>query len=143
LGKEGCHGNDGNVHSEKKWEIGVVMAIQKQYDKSKQIIDLLEKEYSILRNETLLDVQSVRNHVRNSQVLITTMVSVAVFVLNTPNYGLKTETATLWLLFMLFATTVTYYLLYAILESIHAMNVLGEYLASIEKRVNFLWEQKL
>src|SRR3989304_3170893 len=90
-------------------------------DLKKQItIDLLEKQYSTLRKETLLQVQSIKNHVRNSFIVVAGLISVVAFLLNAPNYALSAKTASLWLLLMLLGSTVTFYLFFAVMESVFA-----------------------
>jgi hypothetical protein len=117
-----------------------------QQDQAKALeleISLLEKSYSALRQEILLQIGSIKNHIKNSQLLITGMISVVIFLLNTEAYHLKESTAYLWVSLMLLATTITYYLLYAIVESIYTMNALGEYLSSVESRMNKKLGQKI
>jgi len=113
-------------------------------DSRKEQIDLLEKQYSVLRNETLLQIQSGKTHVKNSQIVITGALSIIAFLLNTPtSYALSPNTALLWLLFTLLSSTVTFYLFFTAFEALHTINVLGEYLASIERRINSLVKMRV
>jgi hypothetical protein len=109
----------------------------------KETAELLEKHYSSLRQESLLQIQSIKNHVKNSQLLISAIISVTVFLGGSPNYNLREDTAWLWVIFMLVATTLTYYLLYAIIEAIFGMHSLGEYLACLERRINEIAGKKI
>lgn len=111
----------------------------------KDVANLFLQTYQILKQEILLQITSIKTHVRYSQAVVTALISVVSFLYVNNDYSLaiSDETATLWILLLLAATTVICYLLYAILEAIFAMHALGEYLSSVENRLNRVAGRKI
>ena len=89
-----------------------------------------------MRQEVLLQVGSLKNHVRNTQIILSVFVTATLYSLNTPTFALTDGTKYYWIFFMILVTTVIYYLLYDVLDSGFSINVAGEVLGSLERRVN-------
>ena len=71
-----------------------------------QRLDLLMKMHAALRQDVLLQIGSLKNHVRNSQIIISIFVAVTLASLNSPNLAITDDTKYYWIFFMVLLTTV-------------------------------------
>lgn len=108
-----------------------------------QRLELLMKMHAALRQDVLLQVGSLKNHVRNTQFVLSIFVTATLASLNSPNFALTNDTKYYWIFVMILITTVTYYLLYDVFDSGFSINVVGEVLGSLERRVNKIAEEEL
>lgn len=99
-------------------------------------IDLLMKMHAALRGDILLQIGSLKNHVRNSQIILAVFGSAALGLMKSSTFALANDTKYYWIFFMVLVTTVTYYLLYDVFDSVFSINVVAELLAALERRVN-------
>jgi len=106
-------------------------------------LDLLMKTHAALRQDVLLQVGSLKHHVRNTQIILSIFVTATLASLNTSNFALTDDTKYYWIFFMILVTTVTYYLLYDVFDSGFSINVVSEVLASLERRVNKIAEDEV
>lgn len=94
------------------------------------------KTHAALRQDVLLQVGALKHHVRNTQIILSIFVTATLGSLNTVNFALTNDTKYYWIFFMILVTTVTYYLLYDVFDSGFSINVVGEVLGSLERRIN-------
>ena len=108
-----------------------------------QALDLLIRKYAILKSDILVQIGGIKNHVRNGQVLATVVVAVLVFLLGHNEYQLSPDTKYIWLLVSFIIITITYYLIYDVLESSFAVECISERIISIEHRINEIVGEKI
>jgi hypothetical protein len=101
-----------------------------------ETVDLLMRKYAILKSDILVQIGGIKNHVRNGQVLATVVVAVLVFLLGHNEYQLSPNTKYVWLSVCFIIVTITYYLLYDVLESSFAVECISERIISLENRIN-------
>jgi hypothetical protein len=101
-----------------------------------EIVQLLVQHYQLLKQDMLAQMGSVKNHVRNSQILGTAFIAILSFLLANKDYSIGENNKHLWIVIMATITTVAYYLIYDILESLFALKALEAYLSFLEDRVN-------
>jgi hypothetical protein len=107
-------------------------------------VDLLMKEYAILKTDQNMQAQSFKNHVRNAQILLTIIAGLLAVALS--NRGLNSidlfEFEVGAVIFSFVLTTVTYFLVHDTLEANFAVQALAERIVSIEERVNTLLHRR-
>jgi hypothetical protein len=99
-------------------------------------VDLLFQYYQILKQDLLLQTGSFKNHVRNSQIIGSALIAILSFLISSNNYTVTSDNVFLWLVVTGTFTTVTYYLIYDVLEAVFAVRALEECLSFLEDRVN-------
>lgn len=100
------------------------------------VVQLLVQHYQLLKQDMLAQMGSVKNHVRNSQILGTAFIAILSFLLANKDYSIAENNKHLWIVIMATITTVAYYLIYDILESLFALKALEAYLSFLEDRIN-------
>jgi hypothetical protein len=110
-------------------------------------VDLLFRYYQLLKQDLLLQTGSFKNHVRNSQIIGGALIAILAFLINSKAYPVAKDTVFVWLVATATFTTVTYYLIYDVLEAVFAVRALEECLSFLEDRVNailganrFVWQ---
>jgi len=106
------------------------------WSSKKDLTDLLMREYTQFRQEINLHIGYMKNHVRNSQIFITSALTIVYYLSTTKDYALSEQNQYLWIAISLTTTTITYYLLYDIIESFFSVQVLSELTSSIESQIN-------
>jgi hypothetical protein len=119
-------------------------------DKDKEHIDIFLRQYEILKQDMLQQMGAVKNHVRNSQIIGGALLAILSSLLTTKSYSISQDNVYLWILLMFGLTTISYYLIYDVLESVFAVKSLEAYLSSLESRINtkfgenaFIWQSKI
>lgn len=92
-------------------------------------VDLLFQYYQILKQDLLLQTGSFKNHVRNSQIIGSALIAILSFLISSNNYTVTSDNVFLWLVVTGTFTTVTYYLIYDVLEAVFAVRALEECLS--------------
>lgn len=105
-------------------------------------IDLLMKEYAILKSDQNMQAQSFKNHVRNAQILLAIIAGLVSVLLSTAKVDFTDNFKWEWVGFSFVLTIVTYFLVYDTLEANFAVQALAERIASIEERVNQLLHRR-
>jgi hypothetical protein len=106
--------------------------------KDSELLELLMEYYKVLKQDMLLQMSSVKNHVRNSQIIGATLVALLTILLNTNNFSVTTNTVYLWVIAAFALNTLSYYLIYDVLEAVYAVKALESYLSTLETRINDL-----
>jgi hypothetical protein len=113
----------------------------------KKKLDLLMQQYSLLRSEVLLQISSIKNHTKYTQIAFAAMASLVSVMLSTnilgASYDIKYERGYLWLFIIFFISTIIYYLLYALFESVYTMHFLNAHMSSVEKKINKLVDESV
>jgi hypothetical protein len=101
-----------------------------------QSLDLLFRYYNLLRQDLLTQASGVKNHFRNSQAIAGMYLAAISVLVNVKTYSVSNETLYLWLFGIWAITTIIYYLIYDIIESLFAVRALEQYLSFLEQRIN-------
>jgi hypothetical protein len=99
-------------------------------------VSLLFRYYEILKQDLLLQTGSFKNHVRNSQIIGGALIAIITFLANGHIYGVTQDNVLIWIVVTVTFTTVTYYLVFDVLEAIFAVRALEECLSFLEDRLN-------
>src|ERR1700693_2337848 len=102
----------------------------------RELAELLFRYYQILKQDMLMQMGSFKNHVRNGQIIGTILITTSSFLLGSKNFSISNDNKYIWVIVALAATTITYYLIYDILEANFAVKALEEYLSFLEMEVN-------
>jgi hypothetical protein len=100
--------------------------------------DLTLRYYQVLKQDQLLHVGGFKNRVRNGQIIGTAFVGLLGFLLQSNSYAPRVDNVHLWIGAAVAITTVTYFLIHDVLESIFAVRALDEYLSYLEERAKAL-----
>jgi hypothetical protein len=107
-------------------------------------VGLLFQYYQVLKQDLVLHANGFKNHVRNSQIAITALLSILTLMTGSESFPITSRNELLWVGVMFAVTTMSYYLTYDVLEAVFAMRALEEFLSFLEDRMNkMLGESKL
>lgn len=106
-----------------------------------EIVDLLMRQYQVLKQDMLFQMASYKNHVRNSQIVGTILIAMGSFISSTGNYSISDNNKYVWIGVVATITTISYYLIHDVLESVFAVKALEEYLSFLEAQINRLTAQ--
>jgi hypothetical protein len=101
-------------------------------------VDLLFRYYQVLKQDLLLQTGSFKNHVRNSQIFGGAFIATMSLLVTKGQLAVSDSNVLLWILGMFTFITVTYYLIYDVLEATFAVRALEECLSFLEERLNLL-----
>lgn len=101
-----------------------------------ELVDLLMRQYQVLKQDMLFQMSSYKNHVRNSQIVGTILIAMGSFISTTGNYSISDNNKYIWIGGVATITTISYYLIHDVLESVFAVKALEEYLSFLEAQIN-------
>lgn len=111
------------------------------------IVELLMKQLMLLKQDMALQTASFKNHVRNSQILAASFLFIITLLINSHNFPIDRDNSIVWVISALLFTTMTFYFVHDILDSVFAVKALEEFISLMERRLNdvtgtktFLWQ---
>lgn len=113
-------------------------------EKRPDTLDLLFRYYQTLKQDLLLQTGGFKNHVRNSQIAVTAVLTLLGFMATSTSFSISDQSKWGWVGVGFAVTTIIYYLIYDVLEAVFAIRALEECLSFLEIRMNrFLGANRL
>lgn len=116
----------------------------------RDIADLLFKKYSLLKAEVHLQINSQKNRVRNVQIVAYALATGVTYVFLEGKYVPSDTNMFVWAAGLLVAICLVFYLIYDAIDPYYEIGILGERMATLEKKINdiagaklLVWEQDL
>jgi len=120
----------------------------KQAVKPSEVADLLFRKYDLHKREVHLHMQHF--NVRNFQIVFTLILASGSYFFFKADFKPSDNNKVVWLFFAFVVITISFYLLYDVLDASFQIAVDAERMATLEKKINeiieddlFLWESEL
>lgn len=108
----------------------------------KDIIDILLREYALLKSEIHLQISSLKRHVRNVQLVVALLLGAVSYVWVDGKLPPEKHLA-IWLIGIPVAVSLVCYLVYDILDAAYQISIVGARMTIIEEEVNRLAGQRI
>lgn len=108
-----------------------------------EVVDILFKKYSLLRQEVLFHLSYYKGHVRNFQIIASAIVGIAAYALSHPSLLPTVHNWWAWWALATLVPIVANYLTFDVIEAQYSIIIICERLATLEEAINHLVGRRL